>query len=258
VVLVNGSGGHTPGWAWIAPAVARDTRVCAYDRAGQGWSEPAGHPQDGAEAAADLHRLLAAADVPGPFVLVGHSLGGVYGLVFADRYPADVAGMVLLDSSSPDQFALPGYAGSYDAWRRVSALFPSLARLGLGRLASGSGAGLPPAAREREQALASTATDLRGQRDEWSRLPEVFTQAQGLPGIGQTPLVVVTAGEQDPDWFAAQDRLAALSGDSDHRVVAGATHQGLLHDRGAAAESARAVRDVVRAVREHTAAADVA
>lgn len=253
VVLVNGSGEHTPSWAWITPAVAQDTRVCTYDRAGQGWSEPAAHPQDGVEAAADLHRLLAAADVPGPHVLAGHSVGGVHGLVFAARYPADVAGVVLLDSSSPHQFALPGYAGTYDAWRRVSALFPSLARLGLGRLAVGTGStGLPPDARDRERALASSASDLRGQRDEWSQLPDTFAQAQALPDLGQTPLVVVTAGEQDPDWFAAQDRLATLSTNSEQRVLDGATHADLLQDRAFAADSARAVLDVVQAVRTGT------
>jgi pimeloyl-ACP methyl ester carboxylesterase len=250
VVLSSGFGGHSTGWAWIAPSVAADTRVCSYDRAGTGWSEPAAHPQDAVGVAADLHRLLAAAGEPGPYVLAGHSTGGVYGLVFAERYPADVAGMVLLDSSTPEQFSLPGYAAEHDRWRRVSALLPSLARLGLGRPALGAGStGLPPDAEQREQAIAASARDLRGQRDEWAQLPAAFEQAQRLTGLGGTPLLVLTAGEQDAAWSAAQDELAALSSNSAHRVLDGAAHGDLLADRDVAAVSAQGIREVVGAVR---------
>ena len=133
----------------------------------------------------------------------------------------------------------------------VSALFPSLARLGLARFGVGP-TGLPPDAQEREHARDSSASDLRGQRDEWSQLPDLFAQAQGLTDLGRTPLVVVTAGEQEPDRFAAQDRPAALSTDSDHRVLDGAAHADLLHDEAFAADSARAVLDVVHAVRAGT------
>jgi pimeloyl-ACP methyl ester carboxylesterase len=254
VVLTSGFGEHSPSWAWITPTVSQDTRVCTYDRAGEGWSEAAPHPQDGVELAEDLHLLLAAADEPGPYVLVGHSVGGVYDLVFADQYPTDVAGIVLLDSSTPQQFSLPGYADSYDMWRRASALLPPLARLGLGRPAFGTGfADLPPDARDRERALASSARDLRGQRDEWSQLPEVFAQAQALTDLGGKPLMVLTAGRgHDPQWFAAQDRLAALSEDSEHRVLDGATHMSLLQDPDVGASSAEAVRRVVQAVRTGT------
>src|SRR4051812_10242883 len=251
VVLTSGAGEHTPSWAWIAPAVAPDTRVCSYDRAGLGWSDPAPHPQDAVDLATDLHALLAAAQVPGPYVLAGHSVGGVYDLVFADRYPADVAGLVLLDSSSPEQFSLPGYASQYEMWRRVSALFPSLARLGLGRLAFGTGAsGLPPAADEQEHALSAGARDLRGQRDEWSQLPAVFRQARAVTDLGGKPLLVLTAGQgHDAAWSAAQDALATLSQSSAHRTVADASHGGMLKDEHAAAASATAIRDVVQAVR---------
>lgn len=254
VVLTSGFGEHTPSWAWITPAVARDTRVCAYDRAGQGRSDPAALPQDGSRLATDLHTLLAKAHVPGPYVLVGHSVGGTYDLVFAARYPNEVAGMVLLDSSSPDQFSLPSYAGFYDSWRRASALFPSLARLGLGRPTFGSGfAGLPPEARAQERAFASSARDLRGQRDEWSQLPDAFRQAQAMTDFGGRPLLVITAGlGQDAGWFAAQDGLAALSRDAEHRTLGRATHEALLQDQDVAAESAQGILDVVRAVRAGT------
>ena len=87
---------------WIAPAVAGDTRVCVYDRAGRGWSEPANTPQDGHQIATDLHTLLDRAETfRDPTVLAGHSFGGLYVLTFAARYPDEVAGMVLVDSTAP-------------------------------------------------------------------------------------------------------------------------------------------------------------
>lgn len=87
VVLEPGGGEMAANLGWITPAVAGTTQVCVYDRAGRGWSEPADGPQDGAQVAADLHTLLHRAGVPGPYVLAGHSFGGLYVLAFADRYP---------------------------------------------------------------------------------------------------------------------------------------------------------------------------
>ena len=101
VVLEPGAGAMSSSLGWITPAVARDTRVCTYDRAGRGWSDSADTAQDGAQIATDLHTLLHAADVPGPYVLAGHSFGGLYTLTFAARYPDEVAGLVLVDSTAP-------------------------------------------------------------------------------------------------------------------------------------------------------------
>ena len=101
VVLEPGAGNMSSSLGWITPAVGRDTRVCVYDRAGRGWSEPADAPQDGLQIATDLHTLLQRGQVPGPYVLAGHSFGGLYVLTFAARYPDEVAGMALLDSTAP-------------------------------------------------------------------------------------------------------------------------------------------------------------
>ena len=101
VLLQPGAGEFSSNMGWIAPAVAQQTRVCVYDRAGRGWSDPADAPQDGAALVADLHTLLARAHVAGPYVVAGHSFGGLYTLAFAARYPDEVVGMVLLDSTAP-------------------------------------------------------------------------------------------------------------------------------------------------------------
>ena len=135
VVLFNGMGEVSVSWARIVDQTDTHTRVCTYDRAGQGWSGDVDQPQDGLTVARDLHSLLQEAGEHGPFVLVGHSIGGTYALTYAAQHPQQVAGMVLLDSSSPYQFtAMPAYAGQYAVMRRGLAVLPTLYRLGLGRL----------------------------------------------------------------------------------------------------------------------------
>jgi pimeloyl-ACP methyl ester carboxylesterase len=252
VVLENGLGETSPLWSRVTATVGRDTRVCAYDRAGQGWSGDAPRPQNGAQVAADLHTLLARAHEPGPYVLVGHSTGGVYALTYMARYPGEVAGMVLLDSAGPNQFtALPDYPGQYAMMRRLTALAPSVARLGVTRLLPAASSGLPAQEAAQVRNFATSPRGLRGIRDELSVYPVVFAQAGALTGLAGRPLVVVTAGETEQGtagWAAAQDRLAALSGTSSHRR-ADTSHVGLLDDPRGAAVSARAITDVVHSVR---------
>ena len=110
---------------WIAPDVARTTTVCVYDRAGHGASDAA--PAGGADPARDLHALLERAHVPGPYVLAGHSLGGILALDYARRYSSEVGGIVLLDSMHPQQ--TNAFAGADP----LLAIVPTLARTGLAR-----------------------------------------------------------------------------------------------------------------------------
>ena len=251
VVLANGLGEVSGSWARVTDQLGATTRVCAYDRAGQGWSEDAESPQDGVAAADDLHSLLAAAGEPGPYVLVGHSTGGTYALTYAARYPGQVAGLVLLDSSSPRQVTdVPSFAGEYAVMRRSVALLPSLGRLGLGRLMGAvTGSHLPTSAADRVAAVTSTAHAARNLRDEQSVVLDVFRQARALTTFPH-PLAVLTASEslENPGWAAAQERFERLSTDHTHRVV-DASHTGLLEDERPAVESARAINEVVVAVR---------
>ena len=233
VVLEVGLGESSSAWKRVAPAVTRQTRVCTYDRAGLGWSENATGSQNGLQTAHDLHTLLNRAGEPGPYVLAGHSLGGAYVLGFAEQFPAQVAGVVLLDSMSPEQFTrVSGYAGFYDGLHRVSGLLPSLARLGVGRI------------------VGYSAREARGFRDDVAAIPDALKRAEALESIGAKPLIVVTAGKGQQDgWASAQDGLATLSTKSVHRLVPGATHDSLVDDRGDAAISSRAIVDVVRSIR---------
>jgi pimeloyl-ACP methyl ester carboxylesterase len=243
---------------WITPAVARSTRVCVYDRAGRGWSEPADPPQDATQIAADLHTLLQRGGVPGPFVLAGHSFGGLYVLTYADRYPGEVAGMVPVDCTNPAPAALartasPYHADSYDVLGRASALLSTSARLGLGRLlAQFVVVDLPPRSQGEARASSATASSMRSTIDEYIQANASGEEAAALRSFDDKPLVVLTAGiGSDATHSAAQNHLATLSTNSAHRTIAGASHEGLIGDEDGAAATTRAILDVVQAVRSH-------
>ena len=227
--------------------------MCAYDRAGQGWSDDVSGPQDGLAVAADLHTVLERAHESGPYVLVGHSAGGSYAMIYAARYPDEVAGMVLLDSTSPDQFSvLPDFATEYSMTRRMVAVLPSLARLGIAQaLPASDDASLPEPAASQARAFATSPRALRNVRDEQSVYHDLFAQAQALSTLNGKPLVVVTTTESQQGtkgWSAAQDQLAMLSSNSQHRI-AEATHEGMLTDEHSFEPSVQAIGDVVQSIR---------
>lgn len=252
VVLIPGVGETSAAWGWIAPGVARVTRVCVFDRAGRGWSENAPAPQDGRALAEDLHLLLERGGVAGPVVLAGHSLGGLYLRAFAVDYPGKVAGAVLLDATSPRMFTgIPSYPGFYRVISRVTRFFPAMAPFGLVRLINSAAFdGLPADSRRVQQALWATPRHARSQRDEWAQAPGAMAQAAELRSLGQRPLIVVTAGQGAMEgWLPLQEEMAALSANSLHRVVGGTDHAGLVGTESGAAAATRAIAEVVRAVR---------
>jgi pimeloyl-ACP methyl ester carboxylesterase len=256
VVLEPGAGDMASTMAWIAPAVARETRVCVYDRPGRGWSDPVDTPQDATRVADDLHTLLHNAHVPGPYVLAGHSFGGLYVLAYAAHFPADVAGMVLIDSTAPTSppSGVDAPAGRNDLLVRASALVSLVSRVGLGRLYSLTSYGtLPSPAREEVRASISTPATMRSTIDEFAQGSTSMQEAAELRSLGDTPLFVLTAGSGSAEsWFANQDKLARLSTNSAHRTVDGATHEMLVADETAAASTTGAIRDVVWSVRTGT------
>jgi hypothetical protein len=172
---------------------------------------------------------------------------------FAARYPGEVAGLVLVDSTAPASrpgAASPGGGGSYDIMGRVSALASASARLGLGRLyGQVAVVDLPPRSQEEVRASVATASNLRSTIDEYVQAGASVQQAASLNDFGDKPLVVLTAGVgSDATHLAAQNRLATLSTNSAHRVIAGATHEGLVGDKEFAATTTQAILDVVSSV----------
>ena len=253
VVLESGLGESSFYWARISAAVATSTRVCVYDRAGRGWSEAAPAPQDGLAVAADLHTLLSKSGNPGPYVLVGHSSGGVYVRIFAAKYPDEVAGMVLLDAQPPDPFtSLPDYAAFYAGTPTLYGILPSVARLGVLRLAYASAfADLPEPARDEERADQASVRLQTSARVEIAQLRASLTGGPGLDQSGARPLVVVTAVLEAPaGWVAAQDGLVSLSTNVSHRILPDMEHSApLITSESGAAASSKAILDVVAAVR---------
>ena len=238
VVLEPAAGHMSSDLALIAPAVARDTRVCVYDRAGRGWSDSANPPQDADQIASDLHTLLERGNEPGPYVLAGHSFGGLYALTFAARYPEEVAGLVLEDSTAPasepdSDSGGPTHADTADTTSRISALVAGAARLGVGRLVG-----------------VETPSHLRSTVHEYLQAGASAQHAAALRNFTDKPLVVLTAGTANPPgWDASQDALASLSTNSLHRVIDGATHASFTTDDEDAAAAVRGILDVVSAVR---------
>jgi pimeloyl-ACP methyl ester carboxylesterase len=257
VVLEPGAGATSSDLGWIAPALAHHTRVCVYDRAGRGWSEPADTPQDGAQIATDLHTLLHRGKVPGPYVVAGHSFGGLYALTFAARYPDEVAGMVLVDSTAPAPpgttpgTPTPDDASSPSFVSRVAALASTSARLGLSRIAGLTDyATLPPRSRDEARAQAATAHQLRSTLEEYIEGGASVQEAASLHDFTNKPLIVLTAGRGNAaGWSERQRALATLSTNSAHRIIEGATHASLVYDQNHAATTTQAVLDVVSSVR---------
>lgn len=256
VVLEAGGGDTSSAFGWVAPAVAHETRVCVYDRAGRGWSEPATTRQDAIQVSTDLHVLLSRGHVPGPYVLAGHSFGGLYVLTFSALYPDDVVGMVLVDSTAPASVATAlgtsdGNEGP-DVSSRFSALASASARLGLGRLVALTDyATLPSQSRDEIRASVATASHIQSTIDEYLQANASSGEAAALTDFANKPLIVLTAGVgSNAVWMSAQDHLATLSGNSAHRVINGAVHAALIHDEQYAAATTVAILDVLTAIRE--------
>ena len=252
VILEPGGGGSAATMGWIAPAVARDSRVCVYDRAGRGWSDPAASPPDGAQIATDLHRLLDRAHVPGPYVLAGHSFGGLYVRTYAAKYPEEVAGLVLVDSTAANNTPVSApEAGSYSVLKHLSSLVATTSRLGVGRLIAATDfSDLPPKYRDDARATAATGMEMSGFLDEFGVANRSEAEAGELRDFGEKPLVVLTAElENSEGWMAEQNKMVALSTNSLHRVVAGATHASFVDNPDHAAAVTRAIHDVVASVR---------
>ncbi|MBS0434532.1 MAG: alpha/beta hydrolase [Proteobacteria bacterium] len=119
VVFENGLGARLDWWAKVWPEVAKDSSAFAYNRPGYGRSDPVATPRDGTHVVAELRELLRAQRLEPPYVLVGHSLGGLYMQLFARQHPDEVQALILVDSTHPEQLRGKGAQGNWPAWVRV-------------------------------------------------------------------------------------------------------------------------------------------
>jgi len=221
VVIDAGQGDWSTSWGSVQQEVAKTTRVCAYDRAGLGWSESGPLPRDATHFARELHTLLQKANVPGPYVMVGHSLGGAAVRVFVGEYASEVSGVVLIDSMSPGQVTQPHVQAQAqaDPESQPFSWEATLARFGIARLLvklPGMYPAMPPGYEAyyplavRPQSLQTSADEIRG-------LPASLAQLADVKTFGEIPLIVLTARLNDiPGWPEWQTDLLQLSSHSQH------------------------------------------
>lgn len=224
VVIEAGLGDWSTSWAgYVQPEVAKTTRVCTYDRPGLGWSEASPLPGDAAQFARELHTLLQNANVPGPYVMVGHSLGGLVVRIFAHDYASEVAGVVLIESMNPKQVT----QSLSQKLARLTSLQAVLARFGVARLivklpAIASGA--PPNG-EAYYPLYVRPQSLQASANEYRALPASAPQAAAVKSLGDLPLIVLTAKLNDnPGWPEWQAELLQLSSNSEQLFAENSGH----------------------------------
>jgi pimeloyl-ACP methyl ester carboxylesterase len=261
VIFESGLANMSADWGNVQPVVGTSTRACAYDRAGIAWSDNGPQPRDPRQIAAELHALLANADVSGAYVLVGQSFGGLYVRMFAHMYPDEVVGMVLVDASHPEMWArapseltarmVPGPA--------MALAYRGMAHLGFLRLTSAPPSDCGLAARQcgEERAWFASARSKDAYVAEMGA-PDRDAQVRATRTLGALPLVVLTAAnhtaefgaqaaEVEPLWLQMQTELAELSSNTRHVVVEGSTHSSLQAKDAAVTSSA--IEDVVQSVR---------
>jgi pimeloyl-ACP methyl ester carboxylesterase len=182
-------------WSAVQEPVARFTRACSYDRAGIMWSDRASGVRDGAAIAADLHKALQAAGEKGPYVMVGHSLGGPYVMAFTKQFGSDVAGIVFVDASHPDQQRrLKEAIGKSVAESTTGPkVLAALAWTGLPRLITRSLGQRAAPARANAAMVARLPRSLAPMLDELAAIDETFKEAGTLRSLGDRPLIVLTA-----------------------------------------------------------------
>ncbi len=224
-------------WLKVHDDVAKTTRACAYSRAGMLWSDPAPGPRNGVAVAEDLHATLERAGEKPPFVLVGHSLGGPYVLIYTKKYDADVAGLVLVDPSHPDQIERFKQVTPDDqtALGLVPRVLARLSWTGLGRI----GTSVAPNASEDQQILAGfRPTTFAAAVHEVEARFDTFAESGTVRTLGDRPVVVLTAGlspltarlaaaqesVRKDIWMQMHDETASLSTEGENRLVPDSSH----------------------------------
>jgi pimeloyl-ACP methyl ester carboxylesterase len=235
IVLDAGLGNDGLIWGGVQPVLARTTRVCSYDRAGFGWSDSKPPPRDADHIAAELHGLLAAAKITGPIVLMGHSIAGIYIRDYATRYPADVAGLIFVDGSTPLQNRHPAFKPEYEKkplqWLRDlqgQALFVAGVPRWFGQCSQKfPGFDTVAAKLQGEDLCRIQWSAINAEKDSFDRSGE---QAVHTGPYGSLPVLIFS---QDPSkntsaisqaWNQMQEDLKKLSTRSRRIIARGSTH----------------------------------
>jgi pimeloyl-ACP methyl ester carboxylesterase len=274
VVLEAGIAASSLTWSRVRPAIAQSTRVFSYDRAGLAWSEGTSDARSMTALVTELERLLEHAGIQPPYILVGHSFGGLVIRAFAQRHPARVAGLIFVDPLHPEEWCDPSPAqrrmlrggiflsrigavlarlgvvrlclallsgGAPAAPRRFSRLFGPQAAALLEHMV-GEVQKLPPEVLPSVQAHWSNPKAFRGMWQHLAAMPSCCADvARGSDTFGDLPVVVLSAGGRDERWLAADARLAQSSSNGRHVISSNSGHWVHLDDPALVVEAIRSV-----------------
>ncbi len=259
VVLDAGLGAFSLDWGAVQPEIATKTRVCAYDRAGLGWSEPGPRPRSPQQFADELHTLLTNAGIEGPYVLVTHSISGKTARLFASKHPDQVAGMVLVDArhESVDDHLTPEQVAAEDAQQQqFQDMIKWMARFGLVRLLWAPGwpsmlpgsENLSPESRTTIGVLQARPQQIESALAEGQGRMESNSLLRAAAPLGNKPLVVLASAQTIdnlPSWKEAQQIMTGLSSNS-RLIIAPGGHAVHFEQPALVVES---IRQVVGAAR---------
>lgn len=275
VILEPALSGFSLQYMHIQPAIAEFTQVMAYDRAGQGWSEPSLYPRTPENLASELKSLLKKLDLQPPYVLVGHSFGGLLTRIYAGLHPDEVAGMVLVDATHVDEYQLfPDVDKNVRQMAMGVRLMKIASYFGLGKQLTKMSLGNAARALSREDlntfvTTASQPKHYETASNEYAQHRCYFGSGSQAPrSLGDLPLIVVTAGNSvsGPRKIAGsitgdqmnalhqqlQKDLIGLSSRGEQVIIPDATHFSILFQPEHAAQVVEAVRRVVGKIREAT------
>jgi len=256
VILDAGLGDSFVSWSKVQPRIAKFARACSYDRAGIGYSDPSPRPRTSKDFAEELHILLHNAGIPPPYLLVGHSMGGFDVRLYASLYPSEVAGMVLVDSSHPEQQKrLPPAINDLDAtWLREQEFFEFTMPFGIPRLLGFCG---------NDPAVRAVDCNFHSAREgvaELKAISESAAQTAATGSLGDTPLVVLSHDPATPQfdlpedlvkpandaWEQMQEELTRLSARGKQIIATNSGHYIQFDRPDIVIEAVRSVADQIR------------
>ncbi|MBH5316299.1 alpha/beta hydrolase [Paenibacillus sp. GSMTC-2017] len=225
-IVVLEAGADTSGsalWQLVQEEVARFTRVCSYDRAGIMWSDPAKNRGNNLTITSDLHKVLRAANEQPPYILVGASMGGPYVMTYTKYYENEVAGMVLVDASHPEQTARLAQAIGESESEPIPIVFRALAKVawsGLPRLILPD-ANIPELPSQTAKAItAYQSTSLAAAFAEAARFEDSLFEAGSFRSLGNLPLAVLSRGKPWSAYSEADQTASGFTQEQFERVEA--------------------------------------
>jgi pimeloyl-ACP methyl ester carboxylesterase len=259
IILDHVGGGSSMDWALIQPKLAEHTRVCAYDRAGYGWSEYNPAPRTLEQQAYELHTLLVNANEPGPYILVGHSYGARVARVYAAKYLQDVVGMALMDPGVLyDDPRYPQEALSeQEAENRMIRTARKLTPFGVVRILQPITGGpiydLPEKANLANKSFGGSEKYWKSLVDQTDLLPDIFIEERNVTTLGNIPLLMLISTEprdtKHQAYTQANIEMAGLSTNGRYQIVEGATHMSLAFRKEDAQVCTDGILSILEAVR---------